>query len=168
MTSAISAAQIERLARDHAEAAIPRADVLRYTPPLPELWPPADAARVVVYAYASHPAPTGRITYRVTSPRVAVVMEMDADRLHVRTTRLMTAQSLDRLQSRVHSRVDAETRRTGIDALLAALCSGQLTAEAAQAIRLSYLAWQRENDVIADFVAVHHRAFFVWLLEEPR
>lgn len=168
MTTAISATQIERLARDHAETAVPRADVLRYTPPLPEIWPPADAARVVVYAYASHPAPTGRITYAVTSPRVAVLIEIAGDRLHVRSTRLMTAKSLDRLQPRVRSRVDSGTRRTGIDALLAALRSGQLTAEAAQAIRLSYRAWQRENNVIAEVVALSHHAFFVWLLEEPR
>jgi hypothetical protein len=168
MTTAISAAQIERLARAHAETAVPRADVLRYTPPLPEIWPPSDAARVVVYAYASRPAPTGRIAYAVTSPRVAVLIEMAADRLHVRSTRLMTAESLDQLQPRVHSHVDADTRRTGIDALLAALRAGQLTAEAAQAIRLSYRAWQRENNVIAEVVAIHHHAFFVWLLEDPQ
>jgi hypothetical protein len=163
MTTAISAAQIERLARDHAKTAVPRADVLRYTPPLPEIWPPSGTTRIVVYAYASHPAPTGRITYEVTSPHVAVWLEIDADRLYVRDTRLMVAQSLDRPQSRVHSHIDANTRRTGIDALLAALRSGQLTAEAAQAIRVSYRAWQREHNVIAEVVAIHHPAFFVWL-----
>jgi hypothetical protein len=137
--------------------------VLRYTPPLPETWPPSDAATVVVYAYASHSAPTGRIAYTVTSPRVAVLIEMTADRLHVRDTRLMAAKSLDRLQPRVYSRIDTDTQGTGIDALLAALRSGKLTAEAARAIRLSYRAWQRENNVIAEEVADDHDAFFTWL-----
>ncbi|BBO87060.1 hypothetical protein DSCOOX_02400 [Desulfosarcina ovata subsp. ovata] len=159
------AVRIERLARDQAATLVPHADMLRYTPPLPDMWPPGTTAKLTIYGYGSQPAPTGRVTYTVSTPSVEVVFEMAEDGPIVYDTKRAKAQLLDRLQPRVRSHVDADIRHKGIEALLDAISTGKLTEVAKRSIRDSYQSWQHENQILSENIANRHRAFFRWLKE---
>ncbi|BBO88753.1 hypothetical protein [Desulfosarcina ovata] len=165
MAIEINAVRIERLARDQAATLVPHADMLRYTPPLPDMWPPGTTAKLTIYGYGSQPAPTGRVTYTVSTPSVEVVFEMAEDGPNVYDTKRARAQSLDRLQPRVRSHVDADIRRKGIEALLDAISTGKLTEAAKRSIRDSYQSWQHENQIISENIDSRHCAFFRWLNE---
>ena len=163
MTSKINAKEIEQLARKNIGTVIPNSDLLSYTPPLPETWPPSDSAVILVYAYASQPAPTGMVRYIVTSPSAAALIKINADATRVCNVRPMTPQRLTQLQTRVRSDLSASSKIAGIDALLGAMQTKKLNTEIIQTIRVSYRAWQREQSVIAENLISKHPEFFAWL-----
>ena len=159
--------KVRKVAKAHAEQMLDRPGLLRYSPLMPTIWPPTEGTSLRVYGYSLRPAPTGRVLYSVRTPRVAVTLGINNNRIVVQEVDLRKDRELKDLQPRsMESPTSWELANAG-DALVLAAATGRLNTDSSRNIRDIYRRWWAANIVIASHLSEEHVVFFKWLDAVP-
>ena len=161
-----TAREVCKVAKAHAEQVLPRPGLLRYTPLLPTVWPPAQHTSLRVYGYSVRPAPTGMVLYVVRTPRVAVTLGIDNSRIMLQNVDLRKDRELEDLQPRSMEGPSGQELASAGDALVLAAATGRLGTDESRHIWSIYRRWRTANIVIAAHLVQEHECFFRWLDED--
>ena len=114
------------------------------------------------FGYASEPAPTGIVAYRIAGLMARITVDVvGPDAGLVAQVRLEG----EDLGLRTEASGDAQATALGVQALFDTLATGELSARRAHAIRRAYLGWMREYRAVSEVALEHTPAFATWLLD---